>query len=51
MWLEEGKNLLTDRGIMAYIHVALGEPAPESIRLVTFGEDNADDHLGGQFVA
>ena len=40
--LEEGQNLLTDGGIIAHIQVALGEPAPENIRLVTFGEEASE---------
>ena len=48
--LEEGQNLLTDGEIVTYIQVALGEPAVENIRLVTFSEDHANDDFGGQFV-
>ena len=35
---------------MAYVQVALGEPALENIRLITFSEDNADGDLGGKRV-
>jgi hypothetical protein len=45
--LEEGQNLLTDGGIIAYVRVALGEPAPQNVRLIPFSEENADDDLGG----
>jgi hypothetical protein len=48
--LDEGQNLLTDGGIMTHVQIALREPALESIRLVTFSEDNADGNLAGQFV-
>jgi hypothetical protein len=48
--LEEGKDLLTNGAIVAYIQVALGEPAVENIRIVTFSQDDADDDLGSQFV-
>jgi len=44
---EKGQNLLTDGGVMAYVQVALGEPALENIRLVNFREHYADDNLGG----
>ena len=35
---------------MRCVQIALGEPALEKIRMVTFSEDNADDDLGGHFV-
>lgn len=50
MSLEEGLNLLTDGAVVANVHFALGEPALEKIRRVTFGQENADDDFGGQFV-
>jgi len=49
--LEKGQDLFTDGGILAYIQVALGEPAPEKIWLVILSENNAHHDLGGQFVA
>jgi hypothetical protein len=48
--LEKGQDLFTDGGILAYIQVALGEPAPEKIWLVILSENNAHHDLGGQFV-
>jgi hypothetical protein len=48
--LEEGQNLLTDGEIMAYVQVALGEPAVENVRLVIFRENHANGDFGGQFV-
>ena len=48
--LEKAQNLLSDKGIVANVHFTLGEPALEKIRLVTFGQENADDDFGGQFV-
>ena len=48
--LEEGQNLFTDGEIMAYVYVALGEPAVESVRLVSFSENHTHDDFGGQFV-
>ena len=47
---EEGQNLLPDGEIMAYVQVALGEPAVENVRLVIFRENHANGDFGGQFV-
>jgi hypothetical protein len=49
--LEKGQDLFTDGGILAYIQVTLGEPAPEKIWLVILRENNAHHDFGGQFVA
>jgi len=48
--LEECQNLLTNGGVVAYIQVALGEPAFENIRVVIVRQDHANDDLGGQFI-
>ena len=48
--LEEGQNLLTDGEILAYVQVAIGEPALEKIWIVTFREENAHHYLSSQFV-
>ena len=48
--LKEGRNFLTDGRIIAYVRLALGEPALEKIRFVTLGQEDADDDFGGQFV-
>jgi len=42
---EEGQNLLTDAGIVANIHFAIGKPALEKIRLAIFGENDANDNF------
>jgi len=48
--LEECQNLLANRGVVAYIQVALGEPALENIRVVIVSEDHANHDLRSQFI-
>lgn len=48
--LEERQNLLTDGRVIAYVRLALGEPALENIRFVPLGQEDADNDLGGQLV-
>ena len=48
--LEECQNLLTNGGVVAYIQVALGEPAFENIRVVIVRQNHANDDLGSQFI-
>jgi len=48
--LEECQNLLTNGGVVAYIQVALGEPAFENIWVAIVRQDHAHDDLGSQFI-
>ena len=48
--LDECQNLLTNGGVVAYIQIALGEPAFENIRVVIVRQDHANDDLGSQFI-
>ena len=48
--LEEGQNLLSDGEILAYVEVAIGQPALEKIWIVTSSEENAHHYLSSQFV-
>jgi len=42
---EEGQNLLTDGEILAYVQLAIGEPALENIWIVTFSEEKVGEEF------